>query len=76
MATTSMPARANTSTMPAPMVPRPTTPTRANSRATSETFLPTTGDRDGRRVPPVPGRDPATCGDVAPGPEGAGCTGR
>ena len=33
MATTDSPLRANTSTMPAPIVPRPTTPTRLNSRA-------------------------------------------
>ncbi len=55
-ATTSMPARANTSTMPAPIVPRPITPTRANSRATSPVPSSTPRDLTG------PGSgDPVTC---------------
>jgi hypothetical protein len=62
-ATTSMPPLANTSTIPAPIVPRPTTPTRANSRATTRPFvgdIADCGDRgtSGSWAPPLrPARD-------------------
>ncbi len=45
-ATTSMPLRAKTSTMPAPMVPSPTTPTLVNSRATTGLPCPLRTGRD------------------------------